>query len=183
MLPTIAPLLFALALIGWSWHFNTRHIVKNFKIYESISHMYATPRYRNSFRTGMYGTAILQIGYVLSFNWPGAGTLLQFGSVLFCIGAAGGFLLGSYSMYENDLLHGIGTYQYFLGLAFGAMLLSLDSAIPNQVREVSLVIVLGWFVFGLTQFRSHHWKYSVETAHVLLSYLWILFLAVSYLAA
>jgi len=167
------PLIIATYLFGVSWHFQTRHMLKNWKKYKAVSHMYALKPYREYFKVGLIGTGILQILFALSLYLPPDFYELNTGKYLFIIGGIGAILLGIFSLNENFIIHEIASFQYFIGLAISAVYITRLSAVPNLVETLSVLIVSIWIASICGQIFRKNGVFAIQTIHVLLSYVWI----------
>lgn len=178
---SILPFILAILLITVSWHYQTRYMVQNYKKYSSVSHMYKLPKFRNSFRTGLILTGIMQILFVLSIHFHPTLFEIDIGKMFFLVGALGAILLGLVSRDEQLIIHLFASCQYFFGLAIGAVIITVNYEIPNYIQIISLGVVGLWGVVIMWQILYKNGFFVIETFHVLLSYVWILLIAATQL--
>lgn len=164
----------AISLVAVSWIFQTRHIIANWKRYKTVSNMYKTERFRRSFEIGLVFTGILQILLALSINFPPTYAELTIGKLIFITGGFGAVLLGLFSIKENNRIHQIASYQYFVGLAIGAVLITIQSELLLPLQISSMLIVFIWVCTIAHQIARKNGRYAIEAFHVLLSYVWII---------
>jgi len=175
------PLCLSISLIGISWFFQTRYILQNWKKYKTISEMYQMSEYRRSFKIGLILTGILQIGLAFAINFPPNFNAMYAGKIFFIVGAIGGVLLGLFSLKENLIIHLIASYQYFFGLAIGAVLITIQSHLLLPLQIMSLGVVGIWVLIIFLQISRKNGVYAIEASHVLLSYVWIILIGLMHL--
>jgi len=170
-------LLISIIIIIQSFYFQTYAILKNYKKYTTVSHMYAEKEFRNNFRIGLTLSGLLQILLMLSLNHEGVADGFGLGQIMFTVGAISMVYIGWVSYFEHKSTHLIVSYIYFLATAIGGFLITINLEIDDVIQLLMVFTILAWIIFSVYQIPKSNRLYAIETDHVLLSYAWILLLS------
>lgn len=173
------PLLITLILIFVSYIFMGRDILTQYKKVLDISTLYANPEYRGKFRVGFLLVGVIQVILLFSITIGNKATGYYIGAILFILGALGSIIMGLRSVSEHYILHTIGGVLYFFGLALGAFFLTININIHPEYMIIMLAVIIVWGLFCIYQLPKKNRKYGIETAHMLLSFVWLMLISIA----